>query len=505
MANRRYHQPPKRKVRYRVKRTPSQMLVRISILAAGAALVVFLICVLVAYSRIGFSERLTAYPGVTIDGIDVSSMTREQATQAVQAQVQGKLDQARVTLTLEGKDNTWSYDWRVLEGAANVEQVVDQAFTHGREGGIFYRSGQIAKVKRQGLALTTEITYNLDALMPELAQIKQEHDVPVQQAQVEFTPDAAEIFNYEKESTGYEIHTEEVLAAIREDFASDSQAEVRIALHEVAPTTTVEMLEGTTKRIAYASTDLTDNKKRTNNIRKSLAAINGTVLQPGERLSFNTATGERTAENGYQEAPVIKPDKSVVNDLGGGVCQSSTTLYNAVLKSDLKIVERHHHSFPLTYAPAGLDASVSYETADFIFENNQENPIYIRAYVTAEEAVVIIYGSPLPYKISLESEIYQESEVPEAETIKDTEGKYVTYTDESYVAVASRKDVWARSYKIYKNESGEEIKRDLIQDDHYESVVGKIYVGVKERGSQTPSTSQPPRDTPTPDDHGVAD
>ena len=505
MANKRYHRPPKRKVRYRIKRTPSQMLVRVGILAAGAALLVFLICLLVAYSRVGFSERLTAYPGVTIDGIDVSAMTREEATQAVKAQAQGKLDQARVTLTLEGKEDTWSFDWRALEGAANVEQVVDRAFTHGREGGIFYRSGQIAKVKREGLALTTDLTYNLDALRPELEQIKQAHDVPVKQAQVTFTPDAAEVFDYERESIGYQIDVDEVLAAIREDFAPDSQAQVQIGFHEVAPTTTVEMLEGTTKRIAYAATELTDNKKRTNNIKKSLAAINGTVLQPGERLSFNTATGERTAENGYQEAPVINADKSVTNDLGGGVCQSSTTLYNAVLKSDLKIVERHHHSFPLSYAPAGLDASVSFGSADFIFENTQDNPIYIRAYITAEEAVVIIYGSPLPYKISLENEIYQESEVPKAEIIKDTEGKYVTYTDESFVAIASRKDVWARSYKVYKNENGEEIKRDLIQDDHYESVVGKIYVGVKERGGQTPSSTEPPRETPSPDDYNVAD
>ena len=121
-------------------------------------------------------------------------------------------------------------------------------------------------------------------------------------------------------------------------------------------------------------------KNRTINLKLAAAAINGQVIQPGKTFSFNKTVGPRTRERGYLEATIFVGGKKE-QGLGGGICQVSSTLYNAVLKSKLKVVERHTHSLPVTYVPTGKDATVSYGYLDFRFQNNQKYPIKIQAVV----------------------------------------------------------------------------------------------------------------------------
>ncbi|HHW62028.1 MAG TPA: hypothetical protein GX404_09000 [Syntrophomonadaceae bacterium] len=128
---------------------------------------------------------------------------------------------------------------------------------------------------------------------------------------------------------------------------------------------------------------------RTKNIELSLKAIDGTVLPPGHVFSFNRVVGQRTAAKGYQYAPIFA-GQQVVPGIGGGICQTSSTLYNAALIASLPILERHPHSMPVNYVPPGRDASISWGSADLKFKNNRPLPITIRATILQGYVVVTL-------------------------------------------------------------------------------------------------------------------
>ena len=129
---------------------------------------------------------------------------------------------------------------------------------------------------------------------------------------------------------------------------------------------------------------------RTENILLSAKALDGIRLAPGERFSFNEIVGKRTTEAGYKEAPIISGD-TFIPGIGGGVCQVSTTLYNAVVLADLEILERHHHSLPVDYVPPGQDATVSYPSLDFKFRNTLDSFLQIRSFVEGDALTFKLY------------------------------------------------------------------------------------------------------------------
>ena len=129
---------------------------------------------------------------------------------------------------------------------------------------------------------------------------------------------------------------------------------------------------------------------RTENIRLAAKALDGKLLAPGERFSFNKSAGKRTAEAGYKEALIIVGNKFTPG-LGGGVCQVSSTLYNAVILADLEILERHHHSLPVNYVPPGQDATVSFPILDFRFRNSRDTNLLIRSFVEGNTLTFQLY------------------------------------------------------------------------------------------------------------------
>ena len=131
---------------------------------------------------------------------------------------------------------------------------------------------------------------------------------------------------------------------------------------------------------------------RTTNVKLATNKINGQILNNGDVFSFNKVVGQRSYENGFKDANVFLADQ-VVKDVGGGICQVSSTLYAAVLYADLKIVERRNHNFTVAYAKAGVDATVSYGSIDFKFQNNMKAPIKIKASASGGQMIVSIFGT----------------------------------------------------------------------------------------------------------------
>lgn len=160
---------------------------------------------------------------------------------------------------------------------------------------------------------------------------------------------------------------------------------------EVVPFLRSEHLAELTDLLGDFSTPLLGSPDRVQNIRLSLQAMNNTLLMPGETFSFNEVVGERTVERGYRNAPIILGE-AVVPGVGGGICQSSTTLYNAAREAQLEIVERRIHSIAPSYIKHGLDATVAWPHTDFKFKNSSSTPVIVKAEIQKWRVRVWILG-----------------------------------------------------------------------------------------------------------------
>ena len=204
------------------------------------------------------------------------------------------------------------------------------------------------------------------------------------------------------------------------------------------------------------------NINRNNNLQLAANKINGTIVNPGEVFSYNQTVGERTIAAGYKEAKAYANGK-VVLDVGGGICQLSSTLYNSVLLSNLEVVERRSHYFKTSYLPAGRDATVSWGAVDFKFKNNRKYPVKINAVAQDGIVKVEIYGiiQEDDYDVKIESEetsiIPKETQYEKDSTLKKGEEVIVQQGEDGCTS---------ETYKLlYKN--GLLVSKTLVSKDTY--------------------------------------
>ena len=173
------------------------------------------------------------------------------------------------------------------------------------------------------------------------------------------------------------------------------------------------------KILSRYETTAKSEETRDQNLKVSCEKLNGTELQPGEVLSFNAMAGPFTEEEGYLEGPAIISEGQMGRELGGGVCQVSTTLYNAALLGNLGIAERHRHSFPMDYVDVGLDAMINEPDSDLKIQNTTDVPLYIEAFAQDGTVMIQFKGAELDAR----TEVHVESSVlntilPEGEEIR---------------------------------------------------------------------------------------
>ncbi len=189
----------------------------------------------------------------------------------------------------------------------------------------------------------------------------------------------------------------------------------------------------------YSTRYSTSDRDRTTNLQLAASKINGTVLMPGETFSYNQVVGERTIAAGYKEAPIYVSGE-VVDGLGGGICQITSTLYNAVLYANLEIVERSNHQFVPSYVKASRDATVVYGSIDFKFKNNRDYPIKLVCSVSGGIAKFDIYG--------LRTDNEYEVEIS------------------SYVTGSTANSTYSEAYRILK-QNGQVVSTELLSKDVY--------------------------------------
>ena len=437
------------------------------------------------------------YPGVTVDGLSLEGLKFEEGLKAVSDFRQPELDAMK--LVLRHEDREWQFNYTDIGASFNIQEVVEEAYQVGRQGNLLERLMDIYEASRNGRHFTTTLTYDVSLLEDDLQAIAGEINVEPVDAQIEFHPDDEQKFTFTEEVIGKGMLVEQAMADIKAKVDAKDFSPYEIPIQTLNPKYTLEEVKTWTSRIAVYSTKLSGTSQRIHNITLSSKSFDGLRLDPGEVFSFNEATGPRDKAHGYLDAPVIKEGKKLVNEPGGGNCQTSTTLYGAAIRADLEIVERWHHSWPSTYTQVGQDATVDYPNLDLKIKNNKDTPVFFNRYISNGRLYVEVYGkAPTDYdKIEVVSVVLQRTETPAEKVVQDNTLK----PGEEVIEYESRPGIKVQTYRVYYKD-GKEIKRVKEAYSNYPRIVGKKRVGPPKPAEeeapkdQTPSGTQKPNEQP---------
>lgn len=270
-------------------------------------------------------------------------------------------------------------------------EPLQQAYLIGREGTIFDKA--ISKHKASwGITFKPDYQWNDQVLAEALTKHLSTLNLPAEDAHFSITPDNS--MQIVSEKLGKQVDIDSLIASVKKLSLNQTEM-IPVPFNAVIPIITKTELEDVkmTGLLSDYTTHFDPNlKERTHNIKLAAKAIDGMLLKPGEEFSFNQTVGPRTVEAGYQMAMIIEGDKFVPG-LGGGICQVSSTLYNAVRLASLRVIERSHHSLTVTYVPPGQDATVAYPSLDFKFRNDSDGYLLIRSLVNSNTVAFSIYGN----------------------------------------------------------------------------------------------------------------
>ena len=390
--------------------------------------------------------------GISIAGIDVSRLSKEDAKAKIEAIYNEKKEK---DIPLKHGEYETTLSPILMEVNYKIDEAVEKAYSIGKSSNIFVNNYNIlfALITKKDIPLemtlneevTKQMIEDMNINLPDvviessysveddeliitkgkagikidaeslLSQVKERLnspntsneviDIPV----INKEPDPIDIDKIHEEvykeaqdayivKEPFEVHPEvegidfDVEAA--KEILKEDKEEYVIPLIITEPSVTIDELgeEAFPDQLSTFTTryDVSD-VDRTTNLRLACQKINGTVLLAGETFSYNDVVGARTVAAGYKNAKIYEAGQ-VVDGLGGGICQISSTLYNAALQANLEIVERRNHQFVTSYVPAGRDATVVYGSTDFKFKNTRKYPIRIVATANAGIATVSIYG-----------------------------------------------------------------------------------------------------------------
>ena len=408
--------------------------------------------------------------GVYIGNVNVGGMTAEEAENAVESYVQSVKD---ATITLEAGERSITVPASEFGIAFSGENVVNTAMDICKSGNLIKRYKDTKDLengtKVVEMSLTVDHTAVADLLDTQAANLNQ---------------DAVD-YGLVRESSGFTItegrqgiavNVDESVSAVEEFFNGSwdgSDAAISLVADIVDPKGSMEELSKVTDLLGSYHTNFSGStENRCENVRLATSKINGTVLYPGEEFSVHDAISPIDAEGGYQLAGAYENGQTV-ESYGGGVCQVSTTLYNAVLLAELEVTQRSNHSMIVTYVSPSMDAAIAGDYKDLKFKNNQDIPIYIEGYISGKDLYFNIFGEetrPSNRKVTYESEIVSEEDpgtqfvatADPAGTLTKTQGKHLGYV--------------ARLWKIVTVDGVEE-SREIWNNSTYRSSPKIVNVG----------------------------
>lgn len=446
-----------------------------------AILLGILLAVFAGFAIYNYNNRLVISKGIYINSIDVSNLTKEQAKEKLESYY---TDQLSNDIALIYNDYKSFIKPSEIELTYDIASAVNYAYNYGKEGNIFQNNYQIFTTMINGLVLTPTYTLNEESLSKILTNISTELPDAIVESSYYIDGNTLIItkgssgsvvninsttnnikskltdLSYINETIPIDVVTQDpkkvdidqIYTEVHKDpkdayytkdpytiYPSENGVDFKISIDEAKqivetaeneceiplkvlyPSVTTNMIgqEAFPDLLGTFSTHYVSNADRTTNLRLAAGKINGTVLMPGEVFSYNSVVGERTIAAGYKSAAIYQ-DGQVVDGLGGGICQISSTLYNAALFANLEMVELYNHQFVPSYVTAGRDATVVYGVKDFKFKNSRNHAIKITCSVSGGIAKFNIWGvkEPTEYDVSVYANVSRTSSYIKATTYR---------------------------------------------------------------------------------------
>ncbi|MGB4274515.1 MAG: VanW family protein [Bacillota bacterium] len=407
---------------------------------------------------------------VWVEEIDLSSMTRSQAEEALHRYIDEEISQQ---IVLAFGDEAWQLDPADIGLSVFVGEIVERALAVGRTGNWLERLKFRILRPRERVNIPLIMSVDEGRFRDFVFALMTDIYVAPEDAAFVINPD--DTVSVRPSNTGRYLDPEDLGNHIKEVALKRTDRTVVLNVKPMVPALTTEQANAMNIRecIGRFSTNFNpENKPRVHNIREAARAIDGVILGPGETFSFNEIVGPRSAEAGYLEAPVMVDD-DLVPGIGGGICQVSSTLYNAVLLANLSIVARSNHSMLPSYIQAGRDAAVAYDYMDFKFRNDGSSHILVKLIVADNSITAKVYGyAPDGYHVSIVASV-DEKIPPGTVTVEDPS---LAPGDE----VVDDEGAWGYVVTVYRviTKDGVELSRERVSKDRYRARPKRILVGV---------------------------
>lgn len=425
------------------------------------------IFVIAANHRFVASELIC--DGVRVGNVPVGGLTSKAA--AVKISDDFKTYTAK-PLKIIAQGQEWSITADKIKLSIDPNDLAQKAYQVGRTGNLFFRMKQRYLSANQTITIPLSPTFDKDLLHSILLKLAKTIDQESQNATIRFRGNSIVIT---PEQTGRKTNIAKALKELSDKLTTNFSFIYQLPVESVVPDIVAKDYEGIDGVIASYTTQFsTVDTNRTQNIMIASNELNGTLVRSGSTFSFNSVIGPRLAQHGYKQAPVFIGGK-LVPDWGGGVCQVSTTLYNAALLADMDITERTSHFSPPGYVPLGQDATVADNQLDFKFANTSPTNIYIISRVAGGQITVQILGK-------------RDENAPDifilATNKKEIENNTVKKQDpdielgKEVIEDPGHKGFLVTTYRI-KTQNGQEVSREFLAADEFPPADKIIKIGTK--------------------------
>jgi len=436
--------------------------------------VVLLFCCMMAFCMTVKAEGTdTIKKGIYAGNIDLSGMSAAEAEQAIMAYVD---DLGKREITLLAAEDT-----KVVVTAdelginwANPE-LVTEALAVGVRGNVIERYKKLKDLEKNNLIYPIEVSFDTQAISDILIQKCVPYDVK---------PVAFDLvrengkFTIIEGKTGYSVDVETSIDKVSHYLTGEwERKDCTIALDVVVvePKGSTEQLSQVKDILgSFTTSYASSGANRSANVANGCELIDGVLLYPGEEFSTYTAVAPFSVDNGYYMAGSYM-NGQVVDSLGGGICQVSTTLYNAVLRAELEVTERYNHSMIVTYVDPSADAAIAESSGkDFKFVNNLDYPVYIEGYTQNKQITFTIYGKETRdpgREVKYESKVLEVNNPP-ADIIYADATKPLGYVVAGSAHIGYKAQLW----KVVL-EDGKEVSRTQVNSSSYKMVPRSATVG----------------------------
>ena len=413
-------------------------------------------------------------PGVTVEGVSIGGMTRAEAASALQSLIDERTPKGSLTLSYDGK--TYQFDLSTLVATSNLDVVLNDAGKLAQSNDMQTALSQAEDVEKNGKNYTLTTQYDFNTVTEYVKGLAAELNQSVKNASIGTVDTVNHTVTMSDAVPGVTVKETELVSAITNAILTNNHASIAIPAETVEPEVKgehLQMIEITAETSFKGSTS-----NRIFNIKKGADLINGKVLAPDEVFSTNDTLGVRTYSNGWKEANAYV---SGTTDLqaGGGVCQLSSTLYNAVVKADLEVVYRRNHSMPVSYISKGLDATINSvgNIIDFKFKNNTGSDLVIFAWTSGKSVYFKIircaFNTTEYDEIRLSAEKVS-TVYPDGEMVVTLDPTLAPGTE--VIDVPTSNGSVYQSYKhYYKN--GQKVRTEKLAQSTYRAFAGSKRVG----------------------------